>query len=382
MQGNYGDSSNKSYRELLLERQGRGFPEHEVVEVLRQILPALAEMHSAGKAHGAISLKSLVRSNGSAKLIDAVPGLKSYAKDIFELGLVVITLLTAKTPRSLKNEDGTWNWDDHCVVSDRTTEIINRMLAVNPTTRFNTALEVLTAMGLDAVPTATNTFQSATTSRLPNKSMPTWLWAAIGAGSTVIVALAGFGIWSLVAPRTQSQQTQGNASLTASPIVQKKAIQIEQNTRDSQNKQERTSLIPLPKPDSSENIQTGMPTIISITSIFSDRDRTIKIRGSGFGTLDPYEGNSAFIRISNITGGWNAGSTRDSPSDYINLNITLWTTTEITISSFTGSYGNGNWKFNNGDLVMVQIWNAQTGVGPATCSFSVNSQQQKTCTSL
>jgi len=143
-------SSNKNYRELLTERQGKGFSEYEVMEILRQILPALAEMHSKGKAHGAISLKSLVQIDGSAKLIDVVPDQSNCAKDMLELGLVVLNLLTAKPPRLLKNDDGSWNWDDHCVVSDQLTEIVNRMLAVNPPTRFNSAVEVLTVMGLAA----------------------------------------------------------------------------------------------------------------------------------------------------------------------------------------------------------------------------------------
>jgi len=212
-------SSNKNYRELLTERQGKGFSEYEMMEILRQILPALAEMHSRGKAHGAISLKSLVQIDGSAKLIDVVPDQSNCAKDMLELGLVVLNLLTAKPPRLLKNDDGSWNWDDHCVVSDQLTEIVNRMLAVNPPTRFNSAVEVLIAMGLAApqpVMYPPQTIQPiATSSQTSQKSLPNWLWAAIGAGSTLLIALAGFGAWSLVSPNPSSSVVNAPQGQTA-----------------------------------------------------------------------------------------------------------------------------------------------------------------------
>ena len=64
------------------------------------------------------------------------------------------------------------------------------------------------------------------------------------------------------------------------------------------------------------------------------------------------------------------------------LNITSWTNTEIVVSGFTGSYGSGNWKLNSGDIVDVQVWNAQSGEGPSICSRIVNDQTAKLCSSL
>ncbi|MEK0195086.1 hypothetical protein WME70_27255, partial [Microcoleus anatoxicus PTRS1] len=50
----------KSYRTLLLERQGKNFSEFEVTEILREVLPQLAEIHLRGQAHGAVFLDNLV----------------------------------------------------------------------------------------------------------------------------------------------------------------------------------------------------------------------------------------------------------------------------------------------------------------------------------
>jgi hypothetical protein len=108
------------------------------------------------------------------------------------------------------------------------------------------------------------------------------------------------------------------------------------------------------------------PVITAVSPILPQQTQTITITGSGFGTLQPYDGNSDFIRISDLTRNWNAGSTRDSPPDFITLAITSWTDSQIVVSGFTGAYGkNNNWTLNLGDWVEVQIWNAQTGLGPA-----------------
>jgi hypothetical protein len=53
------------------------------------------------------------------------------------------------------------------------------------------------------------------------------------------------------------------------------------------------------------------------------------------------------------------------------LNVTSWTHTQITIQGFTGSYGVSGWMLNHGDQAQVQVWNAQTGAGPAMYNLTI-----------
>ncbi|TAD86851.1 MAG: hypothetical protein EA000_07615 [Oscillatoriales cyanobacterium] len=120
----------KSYRTLLLERQGKSFSEFEVTEILREVLPQLAELHVRGQArqaHGAVFLDNLVYdlADNRALLVGAIapekqqPGQASISKDIYSLGVAALALLTAKPLNLLRHPDGSWNWEEHCTVSDQ-----------------------------------------------------------------------------------------------------------------------------------------------------------------------------------------------------------------------------------------------------------------------
>ena len=46
--------------------------------------------------------------------------------------------------------------------------------------------------------------------------------------------------------------------------------------------------------------------------------------------------------------------------------VSTWTNTSAHLSSVGGYYGyNGEFVVNKGDKVAMQIWNVQTGAGPA-----------------
>lgn len=115
------------------------------------------------------------------------------------------------------------------------------------------------------------------------------------------------------------------------------------------------------------------PVIASVTPILPQANQTITITGSGFGNQAPYNGNSPYIMISDVTRNWNAGNSQ--LGCLVTLNIIRWTDTEIMIEGFTGAYG-GGWSLNPGDLVLIQIWNAQSGAGPATISVTAQWQSQ------
>lgn len=144
-------SEKQSLRVLLTQRQGRGFSEADVREVLRQILPQLAQLHSEGKSHGTISLDTLVQRDGQIAI--ALPPTSQAVskarilKDIYDLGAAMIELLTTKAPNLLRNSDGSWNWEDDCVVTDQLAAVINQMLGDNQQKSFNSTNEILSALG-------------------------------------------------------------------------------------------------------------------------------------------------------------------------------------------------------------------------------------------
>ena len=151
-------SEKQSLRVLLTQRQGRGFSEADVREILRQVLPQLAQLHSEGKSYGTISLDTLVQRDGQIAIaLPAAPQAVSRAKilkDIYDLGAAMIELLTAKAPTSMRKSDGSWNWEDDCIVTDQLAAVINRMVAEQPQNRFNSTNEILSALGFPDIQTS------------------------------------------------------------------------------------------------------------------------------------------------------------------------------------------------------------------------------------
>ena len=151
-------SESMPLRVLLTQRQGRGFSEADVREVLRQVLPQLAQLHSEGKSHGTISLDTLVQRDGQIAI--ALPPITQpvskarILKDIYDLGAAMIELLAAKAPNLLRNSDGSWNWEDDCVVTDQLAAVINRMVADLPQNRFNSTNEILSVLGFTDIQTS------------------------------------------------------------------------------------------------------------------------------------------------------------------------------------------------------------------------------------
>ncbi|HET6277136.1 MAG TPA: hypothetical protein VFE16_14500 [Candidatus Cybelea sp.] len=108
------------------------------------------------------------------------------------------------------------------------------------------------------------------------------------------------------------------------------------------------------------------PSIKKITRVEPEQYQTIVISGSGFGTMKPYDGDSAYIRMRDKTGSWDAGNVSSYEDDSVWLDITQWTNTKIVITGFTNEYGEENWVLNKGDKLEFYVWNPQSNNGPAT----------------
>ena len=124
-----------------------------------------------------------------------------------------------------------------------------------------------------------------------------------------------------------------------------------------------TPLIALGLLCSAMSFAQASPTINSVSRIWARGYQTILINGSGFGSLRPYTGDSAAIRINDITQGWSAGYS--ITGDAVTLQVGAWADRQISVLQFTGVYGTGIYNLLANDQVNFEVWNAQTLAGPA-----------------
>jgi uncharacterized protein (TIGR03437 family) len=117
------------------------------------------------------------------------------------------------------------------------------------------------------------------------------------------------------------------------------------------------------------------PLIGSVSAVLPQQTQPITISGSGFGTQPSYTGNSNFIEVTDVTGAWSAGY----GGDWINLAVSSWSDSQISLSGFQGLYGSNGWTVRSGDKLLIEIWNAQTGNGPAVCSLTVGQSGVQPC---
>ena len=111
------------------------------------------------------------------------------------------------------------------------------------------------------------------------------------------------------------------------------------------------------------------PVITNVSKISATQTQTININGHGFGNLDPYNGNSKYIEISDATQGWDAGhsASNGETDNGVLLNVAQWNDNQILISGFTGKYG--NFSLHVGDNLLIKVWNSPSGLGPSSYSL-------------
>lgn len=174
-----------SYRDLLNQRlaQGMTFSEAEVRQLLQNMLPILAHIHSKGIIHRDISPDNILqrRSDQLPILIDfgvvkevftrvqmlAVPthatsvGKLGYApseqmqsgraypsSDLYSLAVTGLVLLTGKEPQVLFDDVNlTWQWQTFAAVSPGLTQVLNRAISYRPGDRFQSVSEMAQALG-------------------------------------------------------------------------------------------------------------------------------------------------------------------------------------------------------------------------------------------
>lgn len=177
----------KTYRTLLDERlaAGRTFSQTEVFDLLRQLLPVLAHIHSRGIIHRDISPDNIIRREGDGKpvLIDfgvvnelatrfqsknniqnspqpTTVGKLGYApseqiqtgraypcSDLYALAVTAVVLLTGREPQQLFDDTNlVWHWQNWVAVYPGFAQVLNQMLSYKPNDRYQSVAEVAKAL--------------------------------------------------------------------------------------------------------------------------------------------------------------------------------------------------------------------------------------------
>lgn len=174
----------KTYATLLNERQAMGttFLEAEVGQMLQQLLPVLAYIHSKGIIHRDISPDNIILRQRDLLpvLIDfgvvkelatrfqspdmtmqaTTVGKLGYApseqiqtgraypsSDLYALAVTAVVLLTGMDPTELFDDiQMNWEWRRWATVSNGFAQVLNRMLSYRPSDRYPSAGEVLQAL--------------------------------------------------------------------------------------------------------------------------------------------------------------------------------------------------------------------------------------------
>ncbi len=133
------------------------------------------------------------------------------------------------------------------------------------------------------------------------------------------------------------------------------------------------------RPNFGDNLKTAsraIPMITSVSQVFGPLASSVVIRGSSFGTLPAFNGDSRFFMFENLTRNWRAGCAGrvecKGGDNVFTVRITRWTDNEIDLAGLTGQYaGTPNETLADGDRVRLWLWNPQTGAGPAQYYLTV-----------
>lgn len=183
----------QTYRTLLEQRQvqGMAFSEAEVLQLMRQLLPVLAHIHSKGIIHRDIAPDNIMlrQQDGKPVLIDfgvvrelatrfqsptmtaqnttvGKPGFapseqmqsgRAYpSSDLYSLAVTAVVLLTGREPQTLFDDTTlTWYWQRWVTVSPLLAQVLNKMLSYRPGDRFQSVAEVVQALQSSPSPAQT-----------------------------------------------------------------------------------------------------------------------------------------------------------------------------------------------------------------------------------
>jgi serine/threonine protein kinase len=219
------------------QREGR-FSEQKIKEILRELLPVLAYLHSKGLIHRDIKPDNLMRRRGDGKLmlIDFggikeqtsqmgtglyTPGYAAFehimgravaASDLYSLAATCVRLLTGCLPQSNSNlpdlvydvDERKWLWQSVLKsqkrsISDFLANLLNKMLEDKSSRRYQSASEILTL--LNNPPSTRTVVQPPPASPPPKRTITSGItrrkWLYNGIGMIVFGGVIGLAIYSI-----------------------------------------------------------------------------------------------------------------------------------------------------------------------------------------
>ncbi|MBD2210936.1 serine/threonine protein kinase [Nostoc linckia FACHB-104] len=213
----------------ILEAEGT-FSENQIWQLLANILPVLKFIRDRNIIHGDIKPENIIRTAAgefvlvdfaAAQLVSLIDqfiskicmgspeyiapeqarGKAVFASDIYSLGVTCIYLLTEVSPFDLYDvANDCWVWQDYLSnkISERLTQILNKLLQKSISRRFQSADEVMLAMGITDT---TNHLRSS--AFIGGSKLPKPLWQCIHTLSGIPSACAGINCVSFNPDGTQ-----------------------------------------------------------------------------------------------------------------------------------------------------------------------------------
>ena len=156
-----------------LVEEGGAFSEIQIWQLLEKLLPVVKFIHDRNVIHGDINPQNIIfrssptTSEREVVLIDfittesgtgspeyaspeQVKGKPVFASDLYSLGVICIYLLTQIPPFDLLDLNNCWVWRQYLTIkiSDRLGKILDKLVQSDFTQRFQSADEVMQAMGI------------------------------------------------------------------------------------------------------------------------------------------------------------------------------------------------------------------------------------------
>jgi serine/threonine protein kinase len=174
---------------LTQELGTRRLSEPETIAIVREILVVLTEVHHQRIVHRDLKPDNIIRRSRDRRLVlidfgavkevrhtnlqisntpiaksigigttgympsEQAMGYPTAASDIYAVGAIALQCLTGKLPSELFDEDALeFKWQQLCVVSDRMTNILAKMVAPRQIDRYPNAMDAISAIDLLATP--------------------------------------------------------------------------------------------------------------------------------------------------------------------------------------------------------------------------------------
>jgi serine/threonine protein kinase len=156
--------------------------ETEAIALLNSVLPVISYLHNRQIFHGNIAPDNLIENQNNSPVLSnfqVIGNIKGQLgiqpleqrlsdklrtlplgyispgkdEDLYALAVTVIMLLTGKDIATLFNyQNHNWNWENYKLVSDRLTDVLDKMLSSQPNERYSNAESILQALNSASTP--------------------------------------------------------------------------------------------------------------------------------------------------------------------------------------------------------------------------------------